>query len=142
MNTAALIITKKDDGTYTILDALGRVHDVATAAGLGPVCDDIVTDPQMPQYKTQAAHADNLEAVATQVAEAVFPESFRFMAVPAVGLLKKAVKGLKVLSVPRGDPVRAAAARRRKGEADKRKKEAQERAERAVQRRLRPSPLP
>jgi hypothetical protein len=119
-----MVITETADG-YSVLDAAGRIHEVSSE-GLGNLIRRIVEDPDLPQYETQAAQVDDF---ATQIASAVLPNDFKFIAPPAIGLLKKAVHKLSALNVDRTVRKRTVSPEERKRkqeEAERRQRESRE----------------
>lgn len=100
--TAAMIVTQTEEGTFTVLDASGTLHEASSVEELGAVCHLIVNNPDLPQYETQSAQASELEEAAIKFAEVVLPEQYSFMAAPAAGFLKKAVTKLQSVSVASG----------------------------------------
>lgn len=102
--TAAMIVTQVEDGTFSVLDANGSVHEASSEAELGALCTRIVNDPSLPTYDTQSAAVDDLQQMVTKVAEAVLPDRYGFIAAPAVGMVKKAVTKLQTFTST--EPVR------------------------------------
>lgn len=91
MKTIAIIITRNDDGSFHVLDASGRAHVADDEAHLGRTCAELIDDPTLPEFNTVDVQTNELEKVATQVAEKMLPDALSFVAAPAVKVLREAV---------------------------------------------------
>lgn len=94
MKTIAIIVTRNPDGSFHVLDAAGRAHEAKDAIELGRACARLTKDDSLPEFEVVDTQTNELEKVATQMAEKMLPEALSFMAAPAVKALRSTVKKL------------------------------------------------
>lgn len=116
--TIAIIVTRNVDGSFHVLDASGRAHEARNGVELGRVCAQLTTDDSLPEFEVVDTQTNELEKVATKVAEKMLPEAFSFMAGPAVKALRSTVMKLdghskRVTKIHSTEESRAKAAKRR-----------------------------
>ncbi len=92
--TIAIVITQNEDGSFHVLDAAGCAHEVGDELELGHLCAELIHDPTLPEFDTVDLQTNELEKVATKVAEKMLPDALSFVAAPAVKALRGAVQKL------------------------------------------------
>lgn len=99
--TAALIVTRVQNG-FTVLSPRGQTY-CCTVKNLHQVVEEILNDPELPEFETERAHVMALEHMVGALAISALPDAIRFVAGPAVKTLKRAVDKITVDRPPKID---------------------------------------
>lgn len=66
---ACVILTSNDDGTFEVMDALGRVHKAENVPDLGHVCASILSAEDLPEVSKATPVQVHVESAADKTAE-------------------------------------------------------------------------